>query len=279
MKSTRQVIKGLSGYFLRRDDVLMAFLLGSRAIHRERKSSDWDIGVYFKPENILELETTKEYSGETAIHADIENMLASEVDLIVLNRARPSLVFSVLNTGVPLVVKDNKVYLELLSKVHYEAVDFWNFVHEFWEIYKQAASLTPEARSILIEHMAFLENEFLDLPKFQTFTRQKYIEDRDARRNMERWIENIVMSSLDIAKVFLASKKKDVPQTYRETLRAMAVMYFDAPFSDQFSEFANLRNIIAHEYLDIRWERIQNFIKNAQELYPAFIHKVKELLG
>lgn len=275
----RAKLKILGNYFSGRDDVVMAFLFGSRASQRERKSSDWDIGVYFKPESRLELETTREYPCEARVRSDVENILASEVDFVVLNRARPSLVFSVLNAGKPIIIKDSRMFLELLSKTHYEAVDFWGFVGEFWEIYKRAASLTPEARAILIEHLAFLENEFIDLPKFQGFTWQKYREDRDARRNLERWIENLVMSSLDIAKVILASGKKDVPQTYRETLRAFGAMYFDAAFSDQFAEFSELRNIIAHEYLDIRWQRLQKFIKKAEELYPVFIQKVKDLVS
>jgi uncharacterized protein YutE (UPF0331/DUF86 family) len=87
------------------------------------------------------------------------------------------------------------------------------------------------------------------------------------------------MSSLDIAKVVLASEKKDVPQTYRETLRAFGAMHFDEVFSEQFSEFSDLWNIIANEYLDIRWQRLQKFIKSAVGLYPAFIQNVKELVS
>lgn len=279
MKATKAAkIKILSDYFSGRDEIVMAFLFGSQSSCRERQSSDWDIGVYFKPENRLETETMREYPCESRIRGDVENILASEVDLLVLNRARPSLVFSILNTGKPLVVKDERMFLDLLSKTHYDAVDFWGFVNEYWKIYRQAASLTPEARAILIEYLSFLENEFADMPKFKGFTWQRYREDRDARRNLERWIENLVMGSLDIAKVILSSAKKDVPQTYRDTLRALGAMCFNEAFSEQFSEFSDLRNIIVHEYLDIRWRRIQRFIEKASELYPVFIQKIRELV-
>jgi len=111
----------LKNYFSKQDDVLMAFVFGSRASGRERGSSDWDIAVYFKTDEWLELESTKDYPGEHQIHGDLENILRSDVDLLVLNRARPSLVFTILNSGQSLSIKDQKLYLELLSKTHYEA--------------------------------------------------------------------------------------------------------------------------------------------------------------
>ena len=273
-----ETIKQLKDYFSKHDDVLMAFVFGSRAAHRERAASDWDIGVYFKTDNWLELESTSEYPGENKIHADLERILGTEVDMLTLNRARPSLVFTVLNSGLPLSIKDQRLYLELLSRSHYEAVDYWNFVREFWEIRQKAASLTPEAKALMVEHLTFLENEFSDLTEFQGMTWKEYREDRSKRRSIERWIENLVMSAMDIAKIVLASEKKDVPQTYREALREFGLAYFNEAFASRFCEFAELRNIVAHEYLDMRWAKIKNFIENAAELYPVFIKGVKNLL-
>lgn len=272
------IVNQLKEYFSKRDDICLALIFGSQVSGRQKPSSDWDIGIYFNPNNGLELETSKEYPGEQEIYRAVDNIVKAETDVVVLNRARPSLVFTVLNSGVPLIIKNNKLYLELLSKTHYEAVDFWNFIREFWQMREKAASLIPEAKAILIEHLTFLENELADLAKFQNFSRKDYFADSDKRRNMERWLENIVMSSLDIAKVILASEKKDVPQTYRETLRIFGILYFDASFADKFSEFADLRNIVAHKYLDVRWERIQKFIKEAKELYPIFVQKIKEIV-
>lgn len=64
----------------------------------------------------------------------MEKIVKAEVDFLVLNRARPSLVFSVLNSGIPLKIKDRKLYLKLLIKTHYEAIDYWRFTKEFFEI-------------------------------------------------------------------------------------------------------------------------------------------------
>jgi len=40
-----------------------------------------------------------------------------------------------------------------------------------------------------------------------------------------------------------------------------------------------LRNIITHEYLDIRWQKIKDFIEQGYSLYSQFIEKVKAKLS
>ncbi|MDP2630076.1 MAG: DUF86 domain-containing protein [Candidatus Uhrbacteria bacterium] len=272
-------ITKLKEYFSKRDDVVLAFLFGSRAKGLTRPSSDWDIAVYLTPRQWGELETKYAYVGESVIRADIGRMVSSDVDCVILNRARPSLVFSVLNSGAPLANKDMRLYFTLLSRTHYDAVDYWNFVQEYRTLYERATSLTPEARALLLEHLTFLENELADAEKFSTLTRKEYLENRDTRRNAERWIENCVMSALDIAKIILASEKRDVPQTYKDMLREFGELFITSEFADQFSEYASLRNILAHEYLDLRWERMEGFLKNAQWHYVQFLVAVKKYLA
>ena len=255
----------------------MAFLFGSQASGRERKASDWDIAVYFTPVSPGELETEHEYLSENEISSGVERIVRAEVDFLVLNRARPSLVFSILNSGTSLVIKDRTLYTKLLLKTYYEALDFWDFVSDFWRIRQRARSLSPEDKAVFVEHVVFLENEFEDIETFKVLTWKEYLEERDKRRNIERWIENLVMAALDIAKIILASERKDVPETYQSTLKTFWTLYIDSRHATQFSKFADLRNIVVHEYLDIRWKRIQKFIHEAQELYPEFIKTVRKI--
>lgn len=152
-------IEKLKEYFQKEEDVILAFIFGSRAKKMERPFSDWDIAVYFKPYLWGETETRNEYPQEEKIWREIERILKSEVDFLVLNRARPSLVFSILNSGLPLVIKDRKLYLKLLIKTHYEAVDYWKFAKEFYEISERSKFLSEEDKSVLIEHLKFLEAE------------------------------------------------------------------------------------------------------------------------
>ena len=279
MIDTNDKIQKLKAYFEKRDDVVMAFLFGSRAEGRAQIDSDWDIGVYFAPVQPLELESDiMIYKGEQEARDGVDKILGAEHDFVVLNRARPALVFDALNDGLELTNKDERMYLELLSKTHYEAVDYWRFVKEFWDIRKQAASLTPKARAFLVEHITFLENEMADIGRFQVLSWQEYNENRSARREVERWVENVVMSLLDIGKTVLASDKRDVPQSYKETLRQFAAGVIPEEAAEQFGKFAELRNLIAHRYLDMRWQQIRQFLKVAEEYVPRVIAHTRALI-
>jgi len=272
-------IKKLKKYFEEQSDIVMAFVFGSQAKGLNRRVSDWDIGVYFKPKEYLELETEGDYPNESKIWPDLVDILKTdEVDFVVLNRARPDLVYNVLREGFPLVIKDRNLYLDLLCKVSYEAMDWWDFVYEFWKIKEEAKSFTIEAKKNIIERLDFLAEQFKDLEKFKKMTWSDYRDDRDNRRNIERWIENLVIASLDIAKIILASEKKEIPQSYKDTLKVFTAIYIDSSIADRFSGFTEFRNIIVHEYLDIKWKKIANFIKEAEKLYPTFIEKVKKIV-
>jgi len=269
----------LKEYFEKDDSIALAFLFGSRAKNLQRKVSDWDIGVYFKGAEYLELETENQYSGENKIWSDLVDMLKTDdVDFVVLNRASPSLAYNVLRIGTSLVMRDKTLYLELLRKVGYEAMDWWDFVNDFWDISQRAKSIPPEERSRLQEYLSFLEKEFEEIGEIKKFSWEDYQKDSFKRKIIERWVENLIMGSLDCAKIVLACERREIPQSYKDVLKVFMACFVDSSMADKFSEFSKLRNIIVHRYLDIKWQQIKNFIKDAEVLYPVFIQKVKDIL-
>mgnify|MGYP000622107596 CR=1 FL=1 len=91
--------------------------------------------------------------------------------------------------------------------------------------------LLPENRERLIRYVDFLESEIEDFSKFLKVDWKTYSVDRDIRRNLERWIENIVNCSIDIAKVLLISESKQIPGSYKGILMELgATEYFDEIF-------------------------------------------------
>lgn len=141
-------------------------------------------------------------------------------------------------------------------------------------------AILPEDRDRLVRYADFLETELADFPKFSKIGWKEYNEDRDARRNLERWIENIVNCSIDIAKVLLLAESKKIPTTYREILKELgATPYFDEAFGEEISRWVGLRNIITHEYLDISWSYIKKFLNAAEPVYKEFIEKLSTTLS
>lgn len=108
--------------------------------------------------------------------------------------------------------------------------------------------LLPEDKERLTRYIDFMESELADFPKFRKVDWGTYNEDRDVRRNIERWVENIVNCSIDIAKVILASEDRRIPTSYKGILKELGgTQHFDETFGDEISQWASLRNILAHE--------------------------------
>ncbi len=267
MNGIEKKIESLRDYFAKRDDVLMAFVFGSYASGKETPESDFDVAIYLKQEK---KETDK-------IWLEVTDIVQKEVDLVCLNDAPASLISNVIKTGKFLAIKDQKLYLDTYLRASLEAEDFLGFAEDFWEIYKRAKSLLPEQKVRLLERLQFLENELKEIEEFRQLTFKQYQDDKTKRRNIERWAENIINASIDTAKIILASEKKTMPKSYEEALCNFGIFAgLTEKNSKKLSKSANLRNILAHEYLDILYEKIQDFIREFPPLHKkiaAFLER------
>jgi uncharacterized protein YutE (UPF0331/DUF86 family) len=285
--------KLLENYFTARSDVLMAFIFGSRAKALARlpaddrlasSISDWDVAVYLKPLSPeIECEQAPPSAGqdcrypqESVIWGDICDILKTDyVDLVILNCAPANIAASAIQ-GMPVVIKDRKVYLEFMLSVTREAEDYRQTAREYAEVYWRSASLSREDADVLNRRLIFLDSELRDACQFQGLTREEYERDSRKRREVERWIENLMNAAIDISKIILASEKRPIPSTYRETLWMMGTLPdFPGALGEQLAQWAELRNILAHEYLDIRWRRIENFVKTSLPYFRQFIDGVR----
>ena len=137
--------------------------------------------------------------------------------------------------------------------------------------------MKEEAKVRLIKHIGFLEEELKDYVLFRQVTWKDYKANRSTRRDLERWIENIINSSIDIAKVILSSEEISLSDTYREVILSLSLVKgFDSKEAEELSKWVRFRNIISHEYLDIKWASIKRFIGETESLYKRFLNNVKE---
>ena len=140
--------------------------------------------------------------------------------------------------------------------------------------------MTNDSKIRLIKHTSSLEKELDDYKNFKPLTWNECSDDRDKRRNVERWIENIVTSSVDIAKLVLVSEKKTIPDTYKEMLLSLSLVpCFDKENTKKISQWVRFRNIIVHEYLDIKWKSIKRFIQETEEIYRKFVTEAKNYVN
>ncbi len=282
MIEREEKIELLKNYFSQKQDISMAFIFGSQSKVNIQKNatalSDWDIAAYFKPfSHVIEWENNRNYPEEDKICGDLIEILQTDnVDFIVLNRAPSNICASAIK-GFPLIIKDRKIYLEFMLIVTREAEDFRQTTREYADVYWRSFSLSDEDRDILNKRLIFLDSELRDADKFYDLTQLEYERDSMKRRQTERWIENLVNAAIDISKTILASEKRPVPSTYREILRSIGNLpNFTENLGEQLANWTELRNILAHEYLDIRWKRISDFIKKSEPYFKNFIQIVKD---
>lgn len=125
----------LKKYFNSREDVLMSFIFGSFTKGREHEGSDIDIAIYLKPEhNMLEIEEPVYYKSEDEIWGDLERILKREVDLVILNRSPVNICDMAAREGLPILIKNRKTFLRYMIAVSNLAVEYRDFVNDYWKI-------------------------------------------------------------------------------------------------------------------------------------------------
>jgi len=109
--------------------------------------------------------------------------------------------------------------------------------------------ILPEDKERLIRYIDFMESELADFPKFGKVDWRTYNKDKDARRNLERWVENIVNCSIDIAKVILASEDRRIPTSYKGILKELGVTkHFDETFGEDISLILGTLSLFSNVY-------------------------------
>lgn len=271
----------LKQYFNKRDDIVFAFLFGSRIEGKARDESDWDMAVYFKPQSDeLEFENTDlDYPQESQIWGDLTEILGTDrVDLTILNTAPASIADSALQ-GIPLTIKDRWLWLKFMLVITNLAENYRIWAHDYHQIVQRSRSLSPQDRERLERLIDFTEQQSELYPVYRQFLWDDYNENLRKRNEIERWLENIVNAIIDMAKVIVGSKKYLVPPTYRETVRnALRILEAPEEFETRFEKWVALRNNLAHEYLDIKWKRLEEFAKTSESYVTDFVSAVKTFL-
>ena len=127
-------------------------------------------------------------------------------------------------------------------------------------------------KTSIIKRIDFIETELKDLNEYKTLDFNTYARERKIRRDVERIIENIVNGIIDIGKIILAGEDVVLPDTYREIFIKLGDSgIIDTRLAGCLSDLARLRNILAHQYLDIKWEMIKDFINQGSEEVTTFL--------
>lgn len=137
-----------------------------------------------------------------------------------------------------------------------------------------------EEQARIARIIEFLRTELADLQAFSSLRYAEYEADRHRRRSLERCIENIVNASLDIAKILLVGEGLPIPATYKEYFLQLPAIgdFLEESAVEDLARWTRLRNILAHEYLDIRWQRIREFLDSGWQSYETLLNATETYL-
>jgi len=102
-----QIVKSLKIFFNMKRDILLAFLFGSFASKRIRRSSDVDIGILFK--------TVPDRDAINGVAEELSSILRKEIDLVILNQASPVLKMQILKNGILLYASKRKRFYQFFT--------------------------------------------------------------------------------------------------------------------------------------------------------------------
>jgi uncharacterized protein YutE (UPF0331/DUF86 family)/predicted nucleotidyltransferase len=257
---TDRIVAAIGGALERFPHLLFGFLFGSAAAGRLRSDSDLDVAVYQVSDGYLEIEAARDLEREADIQVALERATQRNVDLLVLNRAPASVCAAALISGRPVLMRDRAFYTRYFLAATAVASDFLETEREYRAVRDRSRSLSAIDRSRLERILDFIGTELSDRDRFRNVTLDRYHGDRDLRRNLDRWVEMLINAAIDIGKIVLASERRDVPYTYGQIPAELEAV---EPFSDlagRLRPLAPLRNILAHEYLELRFGRVERFV-------------------
>jgi uncharacterized protein YutE (UPF0331/DUF86 family) len=102
----------------------------------------------------------------------------------------------------------------------------------------------------------------------------RYFADRDVRNILDKTINDIILCLVDIAEEVLKSRRRAVPDTYRDTILACYELLGEAAL--KVAPLVKHRNETIHQYLKVNWQNIVTVRSKLPEI-REFLEKARTL--
>ncbi|MDI6714361.1 MAG: hypothetical protein QMD43_04965 [Thermodesulfovibrio sp.] len=103
----------------------------------------------------------------------------------------------------------------------------------------------------------------------------KYFANRDIRYILDKCINDIILCIVDLCEEVLKQNKREIPDTYKETVLACYEFLGDIVY--KIAPLTKHRNETIHQYLKINWQNIIT-VKNKIPEIEVFYKIVGEIL-
>lgn len=237
LHNVSELIPNAADYLKKRKDVLFACLFGSMASETCNPLSDIDIAVYLKKGNLSEKRL--ELIGDLA---DI--FKTDEIDLVILNTAPLSLRMRILKQRK--ILADNYPFF----RHKYESItmrywfDFPNLNTEYWK-----GGFSMVDYHLILRKISEFEQYLSQIREYSDISLSEYANDWKTQRIVERTLQMMIETCLDIASHIISDEKYRTPENYADMFKILFEnKILNKTLLTALEKMAKFRNHVVHHY-------------------------------
>lgn len=139
--------------------------------------------------------------------------------------------------------------------------------------------IPQDARIELLQLLEFAEIELEDLRTYESLKWVTYHENRTARREVERLVENIINALAEMAAILLKAAGEKVPGSETARIEATAAFHFtDEQTVADLGDVARTRQALAQRFLDTKWQEIRAFLDRGAQAAARWCAGLEEAI-
>ncbi len=137
-------------------------------------------------------------------------------------------------------------------------------------------------REAILSKLSRMVDRLDSLKRFEAISLSVYLDDEDCQLIVERQLELLIQSALDINKAFLkraTSPKNSALISNYESFMLMGEMGFLPPtLAQAIAPSGSFRNVLAHDYDDIDTDQVHAALQKALTQYPQYVRAIHTYL-
>jgi uncharacterized protein YutE (UPF0331/DUF86 family) len=121
------------------------------------------------------------------------------------------------------------------------------------------------------------------LNRYQDLTLDEYLQDEDTQSIVERLLEQVIQSALDINRAFLKRvagiRETQAPKNSETFILAGQYGLISQILANRMEKSGGFRNVLAHLYDEIIAEKVYEALQNVLTDYPQYLAEVESYLN
>lgn len=132
-----------------------------------------------------------------------------------------------------------------------------------------------DTKELIYKRITAIKHYLSILEKYKDISPATLKADYEKSAIVERYFQLVIEASIGIAELIISDQNFPVAETSREAIQILGKKgVINNQFSEQFCGVAGFRNVLVHDYLDIDYEKVANYLKNNLADFHRFIKEV-----